>query len=355
MAGGFGVRLWPRSLEKHPKQFIHIIGRGTMIQNTVFRLSPLFEAEDIFVITSEGNKQTVREQLPSIPEENILIEPFGRNTAPCTALAAMIIDARYAEDVVITVLPSDHLIMNVGEFQTALKLAHLAAEEIDGIITLGVTPTRPETGFGYIQVTDEEGVENPFFNRGLRLMANFAEKPDIDTAKRFLQAGDFLWNSGIFVWKTSIVWEAMEKYLPDHFALFQVLKKHIGKDSYDEFLENCYRQMRNISLDYGIMEKARDMYVLEASFGWSDVGTWDEFHRLSLKDASDNVLEGNVIAIDTSNCLISAREKLIAAVGIEDLIVVESDSAILLCKRSESQDVKEIIDFLRRKQITHFL
>ncbi len=356
MAGGYGVRLWPYSRERRPKQFIHIIGDGTMIQETVGRLSPLFAPEDIFIVTGPDGEELVREQLPAIPAENIIVEPFGRNTAPCIALAACIIEERLGEDAVMAVFPSDHLIMNVGEFQVAVKTAADVAEQINGVVTLGVTPTRPETGFGYIQIEDEqEGERNAFYERGLRLMSNFAEKPDIETAKRFLVAGDFLWNSGIFVWKISIIWEAFAKYLPDHYPLFQLLKKHVAKDSYAETLENVYRQMRNISLDYGIMEKARDMYVLEVSFGWSDVGTWDEVHRLRLKDAQDNVIDGNVITIDSSNCLISARDKLISTVGVSDLIIIETDDTIMICKRSESQKVKEIIDFLRRKRINHFL
>lgn len=354
MAGGVGARLWPRSRERQPKQFTHIIGKGTMIQNTVEMLRNRFEPSDIFIVTSAAMIPFVQEQLPEIPAENIIAEPFGRNTAPCIALAAAHIDARYGEDTVMAVFPSDHFITNAGEFLQCVKTGCSAAAEIGDIITLGVEPTRPESAFGYIQLRDNEHVcttDNGF----LRRISTFAEKPDIETAKRFVASGDFLWNTGIFFWKTSTFRQAFTTYLPDYAPFFKLLDKHIGKPSYSEMLDTVYRQLRGISLDYAILEKAENILVIEGNFGWSDVGSWDEVYCLAMKDANNNALEGEVIAIDSSNCYVKSHGKLIGLVGVDDLIVVDSDVALVICKRSASQDVKELVNFLRRKQINHFL
>ena len=354
MAGGLGVRLWPRSREQHPKQFTHILGEGTMIQNSVARLQPLFNPEDIYIVTTPALEKVVYEQLPLIPKENVLLEPFGRNTAPCVALAATLLEDKFGKDTLMVVLPSDHLVTNVIEYQQALETACKAAEIPGNIVTLGVTPTRPESSFGYIQVKDEE--TNPdFLEQGIRTVTTFAEKPDLATARRFLKAGDFLWNTGIYFWTIPTFWAAFEQYLPEHAPLFHLLQKHLHKETYNEILENIYRQLRSISLDYGILEKARNVLVIEGQFGWSDVGSWDEVYLLSRKDAQNNVIEGNAIAIDTNNCYVRSHEKLLTLIGVDDLIVVDSDVALFICKRESSQNVKEVINFMRRKHITHFL
>lgn len=354
MAGGVGARLWPRSRERQPKQFTHIIGEGTMIQNTVEILKNRFDPNDIFIVTSASMVPIVHEQLPDIPTENIIAEPFGRNTAPCIALAVAHIDARYGENTVVAVFPSDHFITSISEFLQCVRTGCSAAAEIGDIITLGVEPTRPEAAFGYIQIRENEHVcttDNGF----LRRISTFAEKPDIDTAKRFVASGDFLWNTGIFFWKTSTFREAFAKYLPDYAPFFKLLDKHIGKESYGEILDTVYRQLRAISLDYAILEKADNILVIEGNFGWSDVGSWDEVYCLAMKDANNNAIEGEVIAIDSTNCYAKSNGKLIGLVGVEDLIVVDSDVALFICKRGASQNVKELVNFLRRKQINHFL
>ncbi len=354
MAGGVGAKLWPRSRERRPKQFSHIIGEGTMIQNTLAALRPLFASEDIFVVTNESMLPLVHEQLPDIPYQNIITEPFGRNTAPCIALAATLICARYDSDTVLAVFPSDHYITSVSEFQRCIRTGCSAAAETGDIITLGVEPTRPESEYGYIQIRDNEHVctnDNGF----LRRISTFAEKPDTDTARRFLTSGDFLWNTGIFFWKISTFRTAFDRYLPDFAPFFKLLDKHIGKPSYNEILDTVYRQLRSISLDYAILEKADNILVIEGNFGWSDVGSWDEVYRLSLKDTNNNALEGDVIAVNSTNCYAKSDGKLIGLVGVEDLIVVDSDEAIVICRRGSAQDVRELINFLRRKQINHFL
>lgn len=355
MAGGAGARLWPRSTEKRPKQFIHLIGEGTMIQNTVMRLFPMFAPEDIYIVTVMSLVDTLRSQLPVLPPENIIGEPFSRNTAPCLALAAVVIGRKYNQEVVLVALPSDHLIYNVREFHHSLEVAQKVAYETDGIATIGVAPTRPETAFGYIQVREDSGALGSMYDREVLYAVNFAEKPDIDTAQRFVDAGDFYWNSGIFIVRISTLWASFDAYLPDHAPLFRLIEKYYGRPAYPKMLDSMYKQMRPLSFDYGIMERATNVFVVQSSFGWSDVGSWDELYRLSLKDARNNAIEGDVIAMDTNNCFVSSNGKIIGMIGVEDLIVVDSDNGLIICKRGDSQKIRDLVDHMRRRQMGRYL
>lgn len=356
MAGGLGMRLWPRSTEKRPKQFTHVVGDGTLIQNTVLRLMPFVSAENIYVVTTDDLADLVADQLPLLPSENIIREPFGRNTAPCLGLATMMLRQRFDDDTVIVALPSDHMITSVREFQIALDRAATAASELDGIVTLGVLPTRPETGYGYIQVGDETSVENPVLKNMVKHVRTFAEKPDIATAQRFIDAGDFVWNSGIFVATLRTMHRAMTTHLPDHGPLFHVLERHVNKESFRDELVNTYRQMRSVSFDTGVMEKAHDVYVIESTFGWSDVGTWDELYRLSMKDGKNNVIEGNVVTLNSTNCLVNGTTgRMISIVGVDNLVVVETEHSTMICPRGETEHVRDLVDLLRRRHITHHL
>ena len=356
MAGGTGIRLWPRSTEKRPKQFIHLIGDGTMIQDTFDRLSKKFLTEDIYVTTTSEMAAVVSEQLPQLPQENIIIEPFARNTAPCIALSAILLGRKYSPDTILAVFPADHVIFNNEEFYDSLETSFDAASDLKGIVTIGLHPTRPETGFGYVQVKkDFHGKLGELYDRGVRYSTTFAEKPDAATAKRFIDSGDFLWNSGIFIWRFDTFWQSIQKYWPEDAELFNVLRDHIGKDTFKENLEQTYRQISSLSIDYAILEKADNVFVVQSSFRWSDLGNWDEIYRLMMKDARNNVFEGDVIPINSTNCFVSSNGKLISIIGLNDLIVIDSDDALLICRRKQSDDVKEVIDFLRRKQINRFL
>lgn len=356
MAGGVGIRLWPRSTEKKPKQFIHILGDGTMIQNTVNRLMKVFLVEDIYIVSSNSQKELLFEQLPEIPEENFIIEPFGRNTAPCLALSLIKLGQKYGPDTIMAAFPSDHMIYNKGEFYNSLEVAGNVAYDTHGLVTIGLQPSRPETGFGYLQYkSDIDPTIEKYYNEGVRCTTTFAEKPDMATAQRFIDSGDFLWNSGIFIWRFDAFWTAMDKYMPEESSLFKILNSHCEKSTFPGVLEHTYRQISSESVDYAIMEKAENVYVIKASFGWSDVGTWDEVYRLSRKDARDNVIEGDVIPINISNCYVSSNEKMIGIVGVNDLIVIDSPDALLICSKKRSDEVKEIIDFMRRKQINQFI
>ncbi len=355
MAGGFGFKFWPRGTEKTPKQFNHLIGEGTLIQNTIQRVRNYFELDDIYVVGNRSFENMIKEQLPEIRPENIILEPLGKNTAPCMALCALKISRKYDKDTVIYTFPSDQVISNAGEFYQSLDTAGRAATETDGIVTIGIEPTRPETQFGYIQIHDDErGELGSLFDAGVRYTTTFAEKPDKGTAARFIESGDFLWNSGIFIWKLGTFNEAFEKYLPDHYYLFSRLSLEMEEAEFERELNNVYKTINRISLDFGILEKAPNVYCVKSSFSWSDLGTWDELYRLSLKDARNNVIVGDVIALNTKNSLISSEGKLIGVVGLEDVIVIDTGEALLVCKRGESEQVKELVDFMRRKNISKY-
>ncbi len=357
LAGGIGVKLWPLSRYDRPKQFGHILGEGVLLQNTVSRLLPLFAPEDIFVLTTSQYRDITLELVPMLPPTNILTEPFGRNTAACVALTLTLFEAQFPdEDYAIAFLPADHLIPNVREFQEQLRLGFEAAEQLNAITTLGIPPTRPETAYGYIQIeANQQTVPQELHSQGIYKVATFAEKPDIDTARRFLNAGDFLWNTGIYIAPATVFQKNLQQYLPDFVFLFRLLKKHLNKADYLETLETIYRQLPSISIDYGIMEKTTDAYVVECSFNWSDLGSWDEVYRLSLKDADDNVLIGNVLALNARGCYVRSNDKLFALVDVEDLIIVDSGNAAVICRRGSSERIKEIVNALRRKKMTPFL
>lgn len=354
MAGGVGARFWPRSREKNAKQLLEIIGKGTLIQNTVRRLTDMIEPSNILIVTNKIQKPTIIKQIPQITADNIIVEPIGRNTAPCIGLASLFVRRR-DPDAVMVALPSDHIIINEDEFKRVLRLAIWVAYESRSLITIGIEPNRPETGYGYIQVIDEDDGSNPYISRGVFKVKTFAEKPNLPTAKRFLESGDFLWNSGIFVWPVETIVDEIRKLLPDLYNELLKIDAVLDNDHYDQTLETVYRIIRGVSVDYGIMEKAKHVYVIRGNFGWSDVGTWDEVYRLSGKDEQGNSLTGRAFLKDTTNSLIYSPNKFVATIGMKDVIIINTDDAVLVCKLGESQDVKEIVDYLRRKQMYEYL
>lgn len=355
MAGGTGARLYPRSTEKHPKQLIHLLGEGTMIQNTVMRLLPFFAPDDIFIVTTDGLAQLVKDQLPLIPAHNIIMEPFRRNTAPSLALSNILLAKRFPPDTVVVAMPSDHLVQNVGEFHASIEVAVQTASTMNGIVTIGIEPSRPETGFGYVQISDDVDGLGELYSHNVRLVNVFAEKPDMATAQRFIDAGDFLWNSGIFVYRLEVFDAEFHEHLPEHAPYFDPLREETSLAAFNQILHNAYRQIRAVSMDYGIMEKTKNVFCVMSTFEWSDVGTWDELYRLSKKDSRKNVLEGDVFTVGTKNCFVSSYGKVIGLVGVEDLVVVDSENVLLICKRGSTQNVTELVDLLRRKQINRLI
>ncbi|MCM1568093.1 MAG: sugar phosphate nucleotidyltransferase [Roseburia sp.] len=341
MAGGRGERFWPRSRADRPKQFIDIMGNGrTMIQLTVDRILPIVRMEDIYIATNESYKELVREQLPDIREENIICEPEGRNTAPCIGLGAAYM-LKKNEDAVMLVLASDHLIRYEDSFRSVLREAVEIAQEKRNIVTIGITPDCPETGYGYIKRDSSKRKGKAY---GVR---RFVEKPDLETATEYLASGEYLWNSGMFVWKASTVMACMEEYLPDIFQGLMLISAHIGTPEEKQVLCREFTAMRAESVDYGIMEKAEDIYVLPGQFGWDDVGSWLAVGRLKEEDEVKNTITGHVVTVDTKDCIIEAQNKLIATVGIENMVIVDTEDVTLIGDKQRMGDIKKLLEKLR--------
>ncbi|KAB2924455.1 MAG: NTP transferase domain-containing protein [Bacteroidetes bacterium] len=350
MAGGVGSRFWPRSREKNPKQLLEIVGEGTMIQNTVRRLAGFVEPKNVFVVTNRLQRNAIVRQLPDVPAENIIVEPVGRNTAPCIGLAALFIH-RLDPDALMVVLPADHLIADEPEFLRVLGTAATVAQTTGALVTIGIHPTHPETGYGYIQAKErsEAGPE------GVYEVKTFAEKPNYATAIKFLESGDFYWNSGMFIWRVDTILAEIHRSLPDLHAQLLNLQPSIGTPLFEQNLETAYGIIRGISIDYGVMEKAEKVFVVKGDFGWNDLGSWDEVARLAPKDENGNTIAGKVIPVKCRNNYVHTADKPVAVVGVEDLIVINTPDAILVCKKGMSQDVKEVVDHLKRKQMNEFL
>ena len=354
IAGGVGARFWPRSREHSPKQLLEIIGSGTMIQNTVYRMDPIIPQERILVITSAQQEEGVRKQLPQLPPENIIVEPFGRNTAPAIGLGAEILKKRVG-DAVMVVLPADHLVHDIASFQETLSNAIKVAADSRGFVTIGVTPTRPETGYGYIQFQKADA-DRPHAAENAYEVVTFAEKPNLETAQRFLESGDFVWNSGMFIWRVSTILNGITDHLPELSEELNRLAEHIDTPSFPDALTAAYGEMRPISIDYGVMEKADHRFVIPADFGWNDLGSWDEVARLFPRDDESNASTGSVFLRDVRNCHVSTTEgRYAAAIGVEDLIIIDTPDAVLVCRKGRSQEVKEIVDHLRKKGLDQHL
>ena len=353
MAGGVGSRFWPRSREKSPKQVLEIVGSGSMIINTIARIQPLVPLDKVMVVTNKLQKDIIHQQVPSLPLQNVLFEPLGRNTAPCIGLAAKWIH-RHDPDAIMVIFPADHIIRDTEEFLRVIQRAAHVANENDALVTIGIKPTHPETGYGYIQFEDSSE-RNPYLTEGVYRVKTFAEKPNLETAEKFLKSGDFLWNSGMFIWKVRLILQEIEKYLPELGEQLAKLEPVIGTEAYQSTLEYVYGVIRSISIDYGVMEKASNVFVAKGDFGWSDVGSWDEVVRLTPTNGDENALRGTVIVKDSHRNYIDAGNKVVATIGVDDIIVVTTDDAVLICKKGRSQDVKEVVDYLRRKQINELL
>ncbi|MBE6854833.1 MAG: mannose-1-phosphate guanylyltransferase [Ruminococcus sp.] len=344
MAGGRGERFWPKSRNSLPKQFLCLTADGeTMLQKTVKRLSPLVATEDIFIVTNAAYTGLVTEQLPDLPRENILAEPMARNTAPCIGLAAAVIRKKY-DDAVMLVLPSDHLIQYEEMYTDTLTQAIAMAEAGDNLVTIGITPTYPETGYGYIRFMRDGDKKIP---HGVYQVECFVEKPDLETAKDYLKSRKYLWNSGMFVWKLSTILKNFEALMPDIFNGLGAITDAFGTPQFDAVLQEKFASFPSESIDFGIMEKAENIYTLPASFGWDDVGSWLALERINPTNECGNVVSGDVITIGTEKSIICGGSRLIAAVGVSDLIVVDTDDAILLCAKDSTQDVKKVLENLR--------
>ncbi len=348
MAGGVGSRLWPRSRKHTPKQFLDIFNDASLIQNTFARLQPLVPAERVYVVTNQRSVEQTRAHLPAVPAENVLAEPQARNTGPAIAFAAATLRAK-DPDAVMIVLSADHAIHNVKAFHTVLEASVEKAEDAGALITIGVEPTYPETGYGYLQYDASQGKADA---PTAYVVRTCAEKPDLATAERFLDSGDFLWNSGIFVWRADSVLDQMKRYLPevyDAFAPVEAAVRQGDEKALQRAVETAFQTTPSISIDYGVMEPAapdENTWVVPGSFGWSDVGDWRAVYAVLDKDEAGNATEGNVIVHNTSRSYVRGKDRLIVLVGVHDLAVVDSGDAVLVCSMDATQQVKNVVDYL---------
>jgi mannose-1-phosphate guanylyltransferase len=346
MAGGIGARFWPMSRTSHPKQFIDILGTGeTLIRQTYNRFARIIPRDNIYIVTNEQYFDLVTQQIPEINPENILMEPSRRNTAPCIAYANYRILARDPEARIV-VAPSDHIILKEEIFLKNILTALEAAATNDWLLTLGIKPSRPDTGYGYIQFLEGTVYEK---DPDIRKVKTFTEKPNLELALTFLQCGDFLWNSGIFIWSLKSIMEAFKEYLPEVDVLFE---KGIGTYCSPEekgFIAETYAISKSISIDYAIMEKASNVYVLQADFGWSDLGTWGSLYENRQKDAEGNSVVGkNVMMYDSENCIVNMpEEKVVVLQGLNDYIVVEAENILLVCKKTDEQQIRQFVNNVR--------
>lgn len=343
MAGGVGSRFWPISRTARPKQFLDILGVGkTFIRQTYERFARSVPPENFLVVTNAAYRDTVLREIPEIAPRQVLCEPLGRNTAPCIAYAAFRLAARNPRAVMI-VTPADHLILDADKFTAAVEECAEVARSRGSLVTIGIKPTRPDTGYGYIQADVRSG------DGTVAKVKTFTEKPNAEVARVFVESGEFFWNSGIFVWRTDVILEQIRKFLPDTYQLFDSVGEHYGAPDEQEHINRVYPECRAISIDFGVMEKADNVYVRLSDFGWSDIGTWGSLYQHSPKDDDGNVNEaGAALAFDTSNSIIKLPEGKIAVIeGLDDYIVVDTEDVLMICPRSNEQNIKKFIDTVK--------
>ena len=337
MAGGVGRRFWPMSRQATPKQFLDILGTGrSFIRHTYERFAKIIPNENFIVVTNRRYKQQVLEHIPEISEEQILCEPIGRNTAPCIAYAAYTL-RRKNPDATMIVTPSDHLILNEEEFRRIVANCVDFVADHNALMTIGIEPSRPETGYGYIQRSGDEDISK---------VKCFTEKPNVEMAQAFLECGEFLWNSGIFIWKVKDIISAIEKHLPEHHSLFDAIADDYATEREAAAIERVFSECRPISIDYGVMEVADNVFVRCGDFGWSDVGTWGSLYQLSRKDKYANVKPNEgCYTYNTRSSIVSLPKGKVAVInGLRDYIVVDTDDVLLICPRAEEQNIKKYID-----------
>ncbi|MFH1277442.1 MAG: mannose-1-phosphate guanylyltransferase [Candidatus Eisenbacteria bacterium] len=343
MAGGSGTRFWPRSTESEPKQFLPLLGGRSLLADTVDRIAPLVPPERVVVVTGEAFVERTRREAPGLPPENVLGEPLGRNTAPCIALAAAWCAARFGEDEVMIVLPADHHVGKPERFLEILRAGGAFCAEKPYLLTIGIRPTGPETGYGYLEIGGAiGGAEDLPVHR----VDRFVEKPDRATAEKYLRSGRFLWNSGMFLWRTAVIVEALERHVPESREAMALYRK-AKRGDLGRLLEETYPKFPALSIDYAVMEKAEAVAAIPADFPWSDVGSWSALGELLPADGEGNRVSGRHAGIDTKGCVIYAPGRLVATIGVENLIVVETERAVLVCPKERAQEVKAMVERLR--------
>lgn len=351
MAGGSGTRFWPRSKTVKPKQYLNIFGDDSLLEDTVNRFATFTENDRIYIVSNKSQAKVLEEQTPTLPKQNLIYEPVGKNTLPCIGLAAMFAEKENPDGIMV-VSPSDHLIKNNELFKDTILAAAKIADEKDGIVTIGITPTYPATGYGYVKtaedITGDEKI-NQFKVEG------FVEKPDEATASNYLKEGGYYWNSGLFVFKVSVFLKAVEEFAPELYADLRKIQADLGKPSYDQTLDTIYRAVESISVDYGIMEHAKNIYLVEGNFDWNDLGSWESVYLADKKDENGNAESGEIIFQDTKNSYAHSDKGLIAVVGMDDVIVVQDGNTTLVCKRENAEDIKKIVEKLKAESKALYL
>lgn len=351
MAGGIGSRFWPMSRSNFPKQFLDILGTGeTLIQQTFTRYKKMVPAENIFIITSREYVELVKKQLPELPHDNILAEPSRKNTAPCIAYVAFKLFQKDPKALMIAA-PADNLILDADHFIETATRALDFVDNINALVTIGIKPASPNTGYGYIQH------DAPEVAPGVYKVKTFTEKPNLELAKTFLASGDFLWNAGIFTWKVKNVLAAFEKFLPEMYEVFAAEKDKFNTPEETAAIESIYPQCTNISIDFGIMENADNVYVIPATFSWSDLGTWNSAWENMEKDYFKNAVAGNhVMIVDANNCMVHVPDtKLVLLQGLEDYIIVDTKDVLMICKKEKEQEIKEYVAEIKRNKGERYL
>jgi mannose-1-phosphate guanylyltransferase len=350
MAGGRGERFWPRSRSERPKQFLTLAGDRSLLQQTVDRLAPMFAPDHVYVVLGQNHLALAREQLPDLPAENFIVEPVGRNTAPCIGLAAIHIH-RKTPDAAMLVCPADHLIQGEEAFMRCLEQGFLRADQEQALVTIGIIPSRPETGYGYIQREDQELEQDP----RVYSVRRFVEKPDLERAKEFVRTGKYYWNSGIFIWNVAVILEQIQTHLPDLHAGLQTIRHCIGEDSEENVLAEIFPGLPSISIDYGVMEKAPRIFMVEGDFGWDDLGSWGALASIAETDQNGMSVKGTFVGHGNNNCFVRSDGMLVAAVGLQDMIIVQDGNVILICPRERTQDVKELVSMLKENSMDEYL
>jgi mannose-1-phosphate guanylyltransferase len=348
MAGGGGTRFWPLSRMKTPKQLLNLSGNGLMINETIDRITQVIEADNIFIVTNEqqGDKMKVSVE-NRIHENHILCEPSARNTTACIGYAAFEIMKKYG-DGIMCIFPSDHYIKNSKEFSRILKRAIEVAGQDDKLVTIGITPTFPSTGYGYINYDKSGGMDVFDVNK-------FVEKPNIETAKGYIASGQYAWNSGMFIWKASTILKNIERFLPKVYQILEKIAESMNTDQEQAVISQLYDNIPSISIDYGVIERSDDVAVVLGDFGWNDVGSWDSLGAIYDVDSNGNIIKGEQVNINTKNCITYSEHRLIATIGIENMIVVETEDAILVCSKDQAQHVKDVVEQLRSSGLEQYM
>jgi mannose-1-phosphate guanylyltransferase len=355
MAGGVGERFWPYSRKKAPKQLLKILGDHCFLEETIRRIKPLIPLERLFIVTNDSLKEPILQEIPEFHEKNIICEPMGRNTAACLALAEAVTSSRF-DDPTMAVLTADHIIKDTESYLKNVETACRLAEETGGLITIGIQPDRPETGFGYIEageiISDDEG------GRAHKVVC-FREKPDLETAKKFLEAGNYYWNSGMFFWKNSVLRQNLTKFLPSTMEGMNRYRKSIGTSGEKEVLREEFEKLENVSIDYAIMEKAEKVSMVRSDFDWDDLGTWNALERFFPSDVEGNIILGESVSVETTGTVIYNPEgktsPLVATYGLKDMLIVVKDDVVMVCPKSKAPDLKKLVKELKKRKLEQYL